>query len=123
MLFRYVTSLTGRRGDGADRSASRAGRGTIRSVDSSHGLGVVRVDGRLADVTVSAGYKFLCATQMGILAWNSKRRADFEPLAVGWCSGSYAPLPGQPDRTYRPHPDGRRAEAGDRKSKRLNSSH
>src|SRR3546814_11014614 len=49
---------------------------------------------------------------MGSLAWNRKRRADFEPLAVGWCSGSDAPLPGQPDRTYRPHPDGRRAEAG-----------
>src|SRR3546814_3671825 len=81
-------------------------------VDSSHALGVVPVDGRLADVTVSAGYKFLCATQMGILAWNRKRRADFEPLAVGRCSGSDAPLPGQPDRTYRPHPDGRRAEAG-----------
>src|SRR3546814_20167696 len=81
-------------------------------VDSSHALGVVPVDGRLADVTVSAGYKSLCATQLGILAWNRKRRADFEPLPVGWCSGSDAPLPGQPDRTSRPHPDRTRHAAG-----------
>src|SRR3546814_4049909 len=60
-----VTSLTGQRVDVAALSAALAGSGTMLIVDSSHALGVVPVDGRLADVTVSAGYKFLCATQMG----------------------------------------------------------
>lgn len=103
-----VTSLTGQRVDVAALSAALDGSGTMLIVDASHALGVVPVDGRLADVTVSAGYKYLCATQMGILAWNRARRPDFEPLAVGWCSGSDAP----DHRAYTPHPDGRRAQAG-----------
>lgn len=103
-----VTSLTGQRIDIAALSAALAGSGTMLIVDASHALGVVPVDASLADVTVSAGYKYLCATQMGILAWNRARRPDFEPLAVGWCSGSDAP----DFSTYHPYPDGRRAQAG-----------
>lgn len=102
-----VTSLTGQRIDIAALSAGLHA-GTMLIVDASHALGVVPVDGRLADVTVSSAYKYLCATQMGILAWNRERRPDFQPLAVGWCSGTDAP----DHSTYRPHPDGRRAQAG-----------
>lgn len=103
-----VTSLTGQRTDVAALSAALAGSGTMLIVDASHALGVIPVDGGLADVTVSSCYKYLYATQMGILAWNRARRPDFEPLAVGWCSGSDGPE----HRAYTPHPDGRRAQAG-----------
>lgn len=103
-----VTSMTGQRVDIAALSKGLAGSGTMLIVDASHALGVVPVDGTLADVTVSSCYKYLCATQMGILAWNRARRPDFEPLAVGWCSGSDAP----DHRVYTPHPDARRAQAG-----------
>lgn len=102
-----VTSLTGQRIDTAALSAGLDARSML-IVDASHALGVVAVDGRVADITVSSAYKYLCATQMGILAWNRVRRPDFEPMAVGWCSGTDAP----DQRAYRPHPDGRRAQAG-----------
>lgn len=102
-----VTSLTGQRIDVARLSARLPGQ-VMLIVDASHALGVVPVDGRLADVTIASAYKFLCATQMGILAWNRARRPDFEPLAVGWASGSDAP----DRRSYRPHGDGRRMQAG-----------
>ena len=102
-----VTSLTGQRLDIATLSAGLPA-GTMLIVDASHALGVVPVDGTLADVTVSSCYKYLCATQMGILAWNRARRPDFEPLAVGWCSGTDGP----DHRAYTPHPDARRAQAG-----------
>ncbi len=102
-----VTSLTGQR---LDVSALSGGLpdGTMLIVDASHALGVVPVDGTVADVTVSSCYKYLCATQMGVLAWNRARRPDFEPMAVGWSSGSDGPE----HREYRPHEDGRRAQAG-----------
>lgn len=103
-----VTSLTGQRIDIAALSEDLSGRGTMLIVDASHALGVVPVDGRLADVTVSSCYKYLCATQMGVLAWNRARRPDFEPLAVGWASGTDAP----DSSAYHPHGDGRRAQAG-----------
>jgi len=102
-----VTSLTGQRVDIAALSAALPAPAML-IVDASHALGVVPVDGRLADVTVSSCYKYLCATQMGVLAWNRERRPDFEPLTVGWCSGTDAP----DHRAYAPHPDGRRAQAG-----------
>ncbi|MEQ9331860.1 aminotransferase class V-fold PLP-dependent enzyme [Thalassobaculum sp.] len=102
-----VTSLTGQRIDVAALSAGLPA-GAMLIVDASHALGVVPVDGRLADVTVSSCYKYLCATQMGVLAWNRARRPDFEPLAVGWCSGSDGP----DHSRYVPHADGRRAQAG-----------
>ncbi len=103
-----VTSLTGQRLDIAALSAGLAGRDTVLIVDASHALGVVPVDGRLADFTVSSCYKYLCATQSGILAWNRARRPDFDPMAVGWASGSDAP----DGRAYAPHGDARRAQAG-----------
>lgn len=103
----HVTSMTGQRIDLAALSAGLP-PGVMLIVDASHALGVVPVDGGLADVTVSACYKHLCATHSGVLAWNRARRPDFEPLAVGWASGSDAPDHG----AYRPHADGRRAEAG-----------
>lgn len=103
-----VTSLTGQRLDIAALSAALAGGDTMLIVDASHALGVVPVDGRLADVTVSSCYKYLCATQMGILAWNRTRWPVFEPLAVGWASGTDAP----DGRAYHPHDDARRAQAG-----------
>lgn len=103
-----VTSLTGQRLDIAALSAGLPSRDTVLIVDASHALGVVPVDGRLADFTVSSCYKYLCATQSGILAWNRARRPDFSPLAVGWASGSDAP----DFRAYAPHADARRAQAG-----------
>ncbi|GHD40698.1 transcriptional regulator [Thalassobaculum fulvum] len=102
-----VTSLTGQRVDVAALAAGLP-QGTMLIVDASHALGVVPVDGRLADVTVSSCYKYLCATQMGVLAWNRARRPDFEPLAVGWCSGTDT----ADHSAYLPHPDARRAQAG-----------
>jgi len=103
-----VTSLTGQRVDVASLSAGLAGADTILIVDASHALGVVPVDGRLADFTIASCYKYLCATQAGILAWNRARRPVFEPLAVGWASGTDAP----DGRAYAPHDDARRAQAG-----------
>src|SRR3546814_16102701 len=69
-----VTSLTGQRVDVAALSAALAGSGTMLIVDSSHALGVVPVDGRLAAVKVSAGYKFLCRPPLGILPWGWEER-------------------------------------------------
>jgi selenocysteine lyase/cysteine desulfurase len=103
-----VTSLTGQRIDLVPLSEALRPRGTVLIVDAGHALGVVPVDGRLADFTVASCYKYLCATQMGILAWNRERRPEFEPLAVGWASGNDA----ADGASFVPHRDARRAQAG-----------
>jgi selenocysteine lyase/cysteine desulfurase len=103
-----VTSLTGQCIDIAWLGAQLAHRGIVLLVDASHALGVIPVDARAADFTVSSGYKFLCATHMGILAWNRERWPSFEPLAIGWASAQPAPAGG----AYRLHADARRAHAG-----------
>ena len=77
-------------------------------VDVSHALGVVPVDGRLADFMVCAGYKWLLGTHTGILAWNKASWRDFEPLHIGWNSASQGPTPA----SYTLKEGAGRAEAG-----------
>ena len=103
-----VSYLTGQALDIARLSAALRGRGIALLVDASHALGVVPVDGRLADFTVSAGYKWLLGTHTGILAWNRATWPDFEPLGVGWNSAEPGATPG----SYALKETARRAEVG-----------
>ena len=103
-----VTSLTGQHFDIAWLSEQLQRIGVALLVDASHAAGVVPVDGRLADFTVSAGYKFLCATHMGLLAWNRDLQPRFEPMSVGWASAQDA----ADGRSYTLHPDASRAQSG-----------
>ena len=107
MYLSHVTSLTGQRFDIA-KIASALPAGTTFLVDASHSMGVIPVDARLADFTVSSGYKFLCATHTGILAWNQEKQPTFEPLGVGWHGAASDPR--ADDFTL--YPDARRAELG-----------
>ncbi|MGY8996556.1 MAG: aminotransferase class V-fold PLP-dependent enzyme, partial [Alphaproteobacteria bacterium] len=108
LYLSQVTSLTGQQFDIAAMSKQLAVRDVIFLLDISHALGVVPVDARLADFSVSSGYKFLCSPHLGIFAWNRERRPDFDPMTVGWASGSLTP-----DKSgYTPHADARRAEIG-----------
>jgi cysteine desulfurase / selenocysteine lyase len=108
LYLSQVTSLTGQQFDVAAISRELAARNVIFLLDISHALGVVPVDARLADFLVSSGYKFLCSPHLGVFAWNRERHPDFEPLNVGWASGSLSP-----DKSaYTPHADARRAEIG-----------
>ena len=104
----HVTSLTGQRFDLTPISNALAKLGAILLVDASHSLGVVPIDAQLADFTVSSGYKFLCATHMGILAWNRQRQPHFNPLSVGWASGDET----ADGRSYELYDDARRAQVG-----------
>lgn len=103
-----VTSLTGQRLDIRRLSDALGARNVPLVVDASHALGVVPVDATLADFTITACYKFLCATHMGVLAWNRARRPDFEPLTVGWASGTDA----ADGRSYALHETAARAHVG-----------
>jgi len=103
-----VSYLTGQALDIAALSAALKPRGIALLVDVSHALGVVPVDGRLADFMVSAGYKWLLGTHTGILAWNRARWPDFEPLHIGWSSAAPGPTPD----TYALKESAGRAEAG-----------
>ena len=104
----HVTSLTGQRFDLAYVSEALTKLGIILLVDASHSLGVVPVNAKLADFTVSSAYKYLCATHMGILGWNRTRQPDFNPLSIGWASGDGA----SDGRTYTLYDDARRAQVG-----------
>ena len=103
-----VSYLTGQALDIAALCAALRPRGIALLVDVSHALGVVPVDGRLADFMVCAGYKWLLGTHTGILAWNRSSWPDFEPLQIGWSSASAGPTAG----TYALKQSAGRAEAG-----------
>ena len=103
-----VSYLTGQALDIAALSAALRPRGIALLVDVSHALGVVPVDGRLADFIVCAGYKWLLGTQTGILAWNQASWPEFEPLNIGWNSASQGPTPA----SYTLKEGAARAEAG-----------
>jgi selenocysteine lyase/cysteine desulfurase len=85
----YVSQVSYRTGQLLDiqrLSAELRTRGIPLLNDASHALGVTPVDGRQADFTVCAGYKWLLGTQTGIFAWNRKRWPTFEPKGIGWRS-------------------------------------
>jgi len=103
-----VSYLTGQALDIAGLSAALRKRGIALLNDVSHALGVIPVDGRLADFTVCAGYKWLLGTQTGILAWNRSAWPDFNPLNIGWSSAAPGPTPA----TYQLKESAGRAEAG-----------
>ena len=103
-----VSYLTGQALDIATLSAALRPHGIALLVDVSHALGVVPVDGRLADFIVCAGYKWLLGTHTGIFAWNKASWPDFEPLHIGWNSASQGPTPA----SYRLKHGAGRAEAG-----------
>jgi len=86
-----VSYLTGQALDIATLSAALRPHGIALPFDVSHALGVVPVDGRLADFIVCAGYKWFLGSHTGILAWNRASRPDFEPLHIGWNSASQGP--------------------------------
>ena len=100
--------MTGQALDIATLSAALRPHGIALLVDVSHALGVVPVDGRLADFIVCAGYKWLLGTHTGILAWNKASWPDFEPLHIDWNSASQGPTPA----SYRLKHGAGRAEAG-----------
>jgi cysteine desulfurase/selenocysteine lyase len=108
LYLSQVTSLNGQQVEVAWMSEALAARGIIFVLDVSHALGVVPVDAGLADFVVSSGYKFLCSPHVGVFGWNRERRPGFDPLTVGWASGSLSA-----DRSaYSPHEDAARAEIG-----------
>jgi cysteine desulfurase/selenocysteine lyase len=94
LYISQVSYLTGQHVDIAALSAALRPRGVALLVDASHALGVVPVDGGLADFTVSAGYKWLLGTQTGILLWNRAARPDFAPRNIGWSSAEPGAMPG-----------------------------
>lgn len=102
-----VNALTGQHLDLAAVSAALAG-GPALIVDVSHALGAVPVRGDLADFTVSCCYKFALGIHEGILAWNRRRRPEFQPLGAGWWSASQGADAG----SYVAKPDAQRAEYG-----------
>ena len=104
----HVTSLTGQRFCLAPISQALTRLGTTLLLDASHSMGVVPVDAHLADFTVASGYKYLCATHMGILAWNRERQPEFNPLSVGWASASDS----TDGHAYALHDDASRAQLG-----------
>ena len=108
MYVSQVTSLTGQRFDIERMSSALEGRRVTLLVDASHALGVIPVNGCAADFTVSSCYKFLCATHMGILAWNKEKQPQFQPGAVGWASASDT----DNGRSYALHDDASRAQLG-----------
>ena len=108
LYLSQVTSLTGQCFDIGWLSDRLASRGVTLLVDASHATGVIPVDARAADFTVSSCYKFLCATHMGVLAWNRERQPDFNPMSIGWASGTDS-VDGM---DYELHPDGARAQSG-----------
>ena len=87
--------MTGQQIDVARLSEALQGRDIILLIDASHALGVVPVDARFSDFTVSCGYKWLLSTHTGILVWNRQRRPDFAPLGVGWNSATQGDQPGR----------------------------
>lgn len=103
-----VSYLTGQALDTAALSAALRPRGIALLVDVSHALGVVPVDGKLADFLVCAGYKWLLGTHTGILAWNRSAWPDFNPLHIGWNSATPGPTPA----SYALKESAGRAEAG-----------
>jgi selenocysteine lyase/cysteine desulfurase len=108
LYLSQVTSLTGQRFDIASIAQALERDGVIFLVDASHALGVVPVNGHLADFTVSSCYKFLCATHMGVLAWNRDKQPSFEPGAVGWASATDA----SDGQSYDLNDDASRAQLG-----------
>lgn len=103
-----VSYLTGQQLDMARLSAGLAGLGAWLVNDASHALGVLPVEGALADFVISCCYKWLLSSHMGILAWNRRRRADFEPLGIGWNSAEETAHP----TAYDLKPEAVRAELG-----------
>ena len=103
-----VNALTGQHHDVEVLSQGLEGRKTALLLDVSHALGIVPVQGELADFLVSCCYKFLLGIHEGILGWNRRRWSDFEPQGVGWHSASGGEDPG----TYRLLDDAQRAEFG-----------
>lgn len=103
-----VNALTGQELDLAALSAALEGGPTALMVDVSHALGVVPVDGTLADFLVSCCYKFVLGVHDGILAWNRRRRPHFEPFGAGWRSGQGTGDPG----AFTPKDTVERAEFG-----------
>lgn len=103
-----VNALTGQHHDIAGLSGALDGSDTALMVDASHALGVVPVDARAADFTVSCCYKFLLGIHEGILVWNRRRRPDFSPSGAGWASATAGDTPAD----YRLKPDARRVEFG-----------
>ncbi len=77
-------------------------------LDSSHAFGVLPVDSRAADFTVTCCYKFALGVHEGVLIWNRARQPEYLPSGAGWWSGRSAPGPVD----YAPKPDARRAEYG-----------
>lgn len=103
-----VSYLTGQALDISALSAALRHRGIALLVDVSHALGVVPVDGTLADFMVCAGYKWLLGTHTGILTWNRSTWPDFEPRDIGWSSAAEGPNPA----SYTLKATAQRAEAG-----------
>ncbi len=81
-----VSYKTGQLLDIAVLSAALRKLGIPLLNDVSHALGVTPVDGRQADFTVCACYKWLLGTQTGIFAWNRQRWPHFKPKGIGWRS-------------------------------------
>ncbi len=103
-----VNALTGQHHHVEVLSETLAKRRTALLLDVSHALGVVPVQGELADFLVSCSYKFLLGIHEGILGWNRRRWPDFEPQGVGWHSATGDDDPG----AYRLLDDAQRAEFG-----------
>jgi len=103
-----VNALTGQLLDLKPISDALQQHNIVLLLDVSHALGIVPVDGTLCDFMVSSTYKFLMGPHSGIFAWNSRRRVEFIPQAVGWNSADPAEAP----KVFALAKDGRRAELG-----------
>ena len=107
----YISQVSYRSGQLIDIAKLSAGLRT-REIpllnDVSHAMGVTPVDGRHADFTVCACYKWLLGTQTGIFAWNRKRWPTFEPKGIGWRSAMVDEESGE----IVPRQDANRAQVG-----------
>jgi cysteine desulfurase/selenocysteine lyase len=103
-----VNALTGQLIDLKPISDALQQRGIVLLLDVSHALGIVPVDGTLCDFMVSSTYKFMMGPHSGVFAWNSRRRSEFVPQAVGWNSADPAEAP----KVFDLAKNGRRAELG-----------
>ena len=83
-----VNATTGQFIDVANISKYLESSNAYLILDASHALGVVPIQGHLADFTVSSCYKFALGIHEGIFAWNQSRTRDFIPFGVGWSSAT-----------------------------------
>ena len=108
LYISQVNATTGQFIDITELSRHLEDTCTVLILDASHALGVVPVQGNLADFTVSSCYKFALGIHEGVFAWNQVRKSEFIPFGVGWASAN----PGNARHEYNIKDGAQRVEYG-----------